>query len=231
MYGIRFKNKHSFKDFGITIKSREINPPSKNKVKETIPFMHGSYDFSDLYGEQTYQERTLIYVFNIIGKSKVETNTIKQIVEDWLLVSYKTKLEDDDIPGYYFFAECEDVSFSGKALFGELTATFTAYPFKYGGFMEGNLEWDSFNFLTDYMQDTKLTITGSKAIEIYSPSSRSTSPEIVCSGPLEVVKEGVTYGFITGSSNDYRFKLKPGKNDMVVNGTGTIEFKFRKEVL
>ena len=53
MYGIKKGNKHSFIDFGLTIKSKSIGMPSKNKVKETIPFMNGQYDFSELYGGQT----------------------------------------------------------------------------------------------------------------------------------------------------------------------------------
>ncbi len=51
MYGISFNDKHSYRDFDITIlNTRVIETPSKIKIKETVPFMNGSYDFSNLYG-------------------------------------------------------------------------------------------------------------------------------------------------------------------------------------
>ena len=62
--GIIKNNKHSYNDFGLKILSRELNPPSKKKIKETLPFMNGSYDFSLLCGENVYEERTIKYVFD-----------------------------------------------------------------------------------------------------------------------------------------------------------------------
>ena len=63
--GIIKNNKHSYNDFGLKILSRELNPPSKKKIKETLPFMNGSYDFSLLCGENVYEERTIKYVFDM----------------------------------------------------------------------------------------------------------------------------------------------------------------------
>ena len=40
-----------------------------------------------------------------------------------------------------------------------------------------------------------------------------------------------TFKFQTGENIDYRFNLKKGANSLKIEGKGTIEFKFRKEVL
>ncbi len=48
---------------------------------------------------------------------------------------------------------------------------------------------------------------------------------------MEVIKDGVTYMFKHGTSEDYRFELSVGENNMLIKGNGSIEFKFRKEVL
>ena len=49
MYGITYNNKHSFNDLGLTVlNTRVIETPSKIKITETVPFMNGSYDFSNL---------------------------------------------------------------------------------------------------------------------------------------------------------------------------------------
>ena len=74
MLGIIKSNKHSFKEFGLTIKSKKINTAKKKKITLTIPFMNGSYDFSELYGEQSYDDRDLEYTFNLEASDKVGLN-------------------------------------------------------------------------------------------------------------------------------------------------------------
>ena len=111
-YGIRKNNKHSFDDFGLTIKSKKIGNPKKNKIKEEVPFMNGSYDFSLLYGEQTYSERQLEYTFNLNERNKIAMNIKKMQVLEWLNDGGKQPLYDDTIPGFYFLAEVEDDDFS-----------------------------------------------------------------------------------------------------------------------
>lgn len=231
MNGIVFNGKHSFKDFGLTIKTREIGIPAKNKIKETVPFMQGSYDFSNLYGEQTYAERPLVYTFNLINYSKVQLNIKKTQILDWLLNSYKANFKDDIIPGYYFMAECEDVSFEEGRSSAEIIASFTAYPFKYRTQEEGSLEWDDFNFELDVMQDVAFEVEGTREIEIYNNGSRSISPTVITDSEIDVTKGATTYRFNAGTTRDWRFTLDKGINSLTLEGDGNIEFRFRKEVL
>lgn len=231
MFGITYKNKHSYKDFNLTIKSKDISPPTKKKVKGTVPYMNGSYDFSGLYGEQTYEERVLNYVFNLQCNSKLELDTQKIKILDWLLNSFKTILKDDVIPGYYFNAECEDVSFKEDGSNAEINTKFIAYPFKISLYDEGNIYWDDFNFELDYMQETKFDVAGSKTVEIINLAAKKITPTVICSTPFDVIQKGITYKFNTGTTKDWRFTLDKGLNNLTLNGTGNIEFVFRKEVL
>lgn len=102
MLGIKKDNKHSYNDFGIKILSRSISIPSKRKIKDTVPFMNGSYDFSLLYGEQTYDEREITYTFSLPKKDKVKLNMLKIKIIEWLYDGIQSKLYDDQIPGFYF---------------------------------------------------------------------------------------------------------------------------------
>ena len=45
------------------------------------------------------------------------------------------------------------------------------------------------------------------------------------------VVDNKTFKFPKGENQDYRFRLKKGDNSLNIEGRGTIEFKFRKEVL
>ena len=48
---------------------------------------------------------------------------------------------------------------------------------------------------------------------------------------FEIIKDSKKFIVEAGESKDYRFKLKKGENNITLRGNGTIEFRFRKEVL
>ena len=168
MNGIIKGNKHSFKDFNITIAKRDIGIPKKNKITEKIPFSNVTYDFSLLYGEQTYDERSLSYTFNIIGKNKNDMNVKKTNILTWLMDGGKEKLYDDTIPGVYFLAEALESSWKENLHDGQLTVKFEAYPFKIRDIDEGDIAWDDLIFELDVLQETIFNINGSKSIELYN---------------------------------------------------------------
>lgn len=233
MYDIFFNNKHSFNDLGLTrINSAEHKAPTKNKIYETIPFLNGSYDFSDIYGSANYTARELNYSFFVEVEDENLMNYRKIEIENWLLgTNQKTKLFDEDLKGYYYLAECIDIDFDNYFTFGLINVKFTAYPFKIAENYEGNNIWDDFNFENDILQDTKFTVNGTKKIEIYNPSIIEIEPIVLVSSNFEIKTNEATYVARTGENKDYRLKLKRGANKFTVKGNGTIEFLFRKEVL
>ena len=233
MYGITYNNKHSFNDLGLTVlNTKVIKVPSKIRITETIPFMNGSYDFSNLYGSNCYTERQLEYEFLIKASDNTGLELKRMKVENWLLSSNgKIPLIDDNVPGYYYKAECISTDFEDLNNIGKLKAIFTAYPLKIGEAYEGNNLWDSFNFELDVLQDTKFTVNNNSIVSIYNTSIVDIEPIVIASSQFEIVKDNITYSFKAGESKDYRFKLKPGANNLTLKGNGTIEFRFRKEVL
>jgi len=145
--------------------------------------------------------------------------------------SNKFQLFDDDIPGYYFMAECIKADFDEIYKTGILKCSFNAYPFKISEFEEGNDIWDTFNFELDYAQETKINVSGTKNITIYNPSIKEISPYIICSSNMSVTQGGTTFLFNAGTTRDWRFNLAIGENHLSITGNGEIEFEFRKEVL
>lgn len=230
--GIIKNNKHSYNDFGLKILRREFNPPSKKKIKEILPFMNGSYDFSLLYGEDVYEERSIKYVFDFRYKDKIDFFNKKTAITDWLLNSSKEPLHDDLIPGYYFIAECEDsIVFSEGYIDCEVTVTFKAYPFKVSILQDGHDIWDEFNFELDMVQSTKFEIENIKNIQLYNNGAIGINPTVICSSNMEIIKGNTAYKFNAGESKSWSFKLDKGLNNLIIKGTGTIEFKWYKEVL
>jgi hypothetical protein len=89
--GITYLGKHSYNDFGITMSPvREVGIPNKKKTKLTVPFSNVTYDYSELFGSQVYEERTIKYTFNIANRgiqTKDEMNWVKTSLINWLMNS------------------------------------------------------------------------------------------------------------------------------------------------
>ena len=153
-------------------------------------------------------------------------------VDQWLLsTKTKTPLIDDNLPGYYYKAECISTEFEDLINTGKIKASFIANPFRISTEYEGNNLWDSVNFERDVLQDTKFTVNGASSVSIYNSSIIDIEPSIIASSQFEIVLDSKKYTIKAGTSKDYRFKLKKGANNLALKGNGTIEFRFRKEVL
>lgn len=228
--GLKFNDKHN-NDIGVVMNSKSIQSPPKKKIKESVPFMNGSYDFSTIAsnGEIVYSERQITVVFGLPTDNKEMLQVLYSKAISWLVDVGKKKLIFDVMPDYYFMAEVEDVtSFEELMSFGTLTVTFVAEPFKHSLDYIGTNLWDTFNFEEDYLQDSSYYISGSKNITIYNPG-RSIRPIINCTNPMTLVLNGKTHSLSIGDNKVYTLYLNTLSNPMVITGTGTIKFIFRKE--
>lgn len=231
MIGIIKGEKHSYNDLGLTVLDTTTEIKKKNKILVKIPFMNGSYDFSSLYGGQTYEEETRTYEFNIIARDKNDLEIKKIQVSDWLLDGEQAEIIDDLLPGYHRLAECVDLSFEEKQNYAKVIANFRTYPFKISDKYEGNDIWDDFNFELDVAQDVKFKVESFKNGVLINNGSNVVTPIVICDVPMKITIDNKTFNFPKGESKDYRFRLKKGENPFKIEGNGTVEFKFRKEVL
>lgn len=237
MYGFEYNGKHTYRDFGITVSEKDIGFPNKNKIKVQVPFSNTEYDFSEIYGEQTYTERTLTFTLNVLEKHKnIDTqkvNILETQLSNWLMNSGgKQRLYDDSMPNYFYLAEVEGgLSFDELRNHGTLTVEFTAYPFVIGELREGNDIWDTFNFELDVAQITDFTVNGSLDVMLYNVGTPNLSPTINASAPMTIKIDGKTFNIPAGKSQSMDFVLRPGENNLTITGKGTIEFLFYKELI
>ena len=230
--GIIINDKHSYKNFGLKIVSREIHSPAKKKIKSSVPYMNGDYDFSLIYGDQIYENRKLVYRFDLRYNNKIEYMNKKIEILEWLTNGIKEKLYDDLISGFYFIVDCSDsVTFDEYHNGVDITVTFTAYPFKISILQEGHDIWDEFNFELDVTQYVIFDVKGHEIIDLYNVGTVPANPVVVCTADMIIEKDGITYNFKAGENESWSFRLNKGPNKMTVTGTGTVEFKWYKEVL
>lgn len=130
--GVMINGVHSFRDMDLCIKSRSFPAPTKQSIRETVPFMHGFYDFSSLNGEPAFTERTVSYTFDIIGESVEDFENKRRMVLDWLMNVNEAVIQDDTIPDYHFVGSYESSSLmeDEHGDTGELAVTFVCQPFQ-----------------------------------------------------------------------------------------------------
>lgn len=237
--GFKFNDKHSYNDFGLILDSKEILDPAKVKIKVSVPYMNGSYDFSTIGsgGDPVFGERQIQVILGFPTGSKEELHSMYTLVLEWLKDTGRQKLIFDDIFNWYFIAEVEAVSkFEEMYRMGKLTVSFAAQPFKYNVDMFGDDIWDTFNFLTDYTQyDNTFDIDAFEKdvlLDIYN-NGRSICPIINSSvDGMKLIFNGVQYDMVQGDNKFWNLKLGNGKNTLKFSGAnGTIKIIFRSEIL
>lgn len=234
--GITFNGKHSYNDFGLIMEYFKPQPPQPKKIIQAVPGMNGDgYDFSTVLtnGEKTFTGRDLNCKFGFKEKDKKALEQKYGAVLEWLVGSEKSKLTSDTMPGLFFMAEVQEIpQWDEVRRMGYLILDFRADPYKKGVANYGDLLWNDVDFyLPDYIQETRFTVNGSKTVTIGVPGSHSIIPKVVCSTNMTCTTNGYTTTFTSSKSLDWQFKLKPGLNNIQINGTGDIDFQFSKEVL
>lgn len=234
-YGIAFNGHHS-REFGLDVLSKKIGFPGKNKINKTIPFSNEIYDFTEVYGTQTYTERPFEIVFHVLDRANWDKESMYILwtkVVAWLMEpSRKIPLYDDVMKDYYYLAEVQEKpSFDELRFNGKLTVMFQCYPFRIHELAEGNDIWDTFNFELDMAQLVKHDVKGSKSISLFNIGMSNLAPDVVANSQMEIRFKGKLYKVLSGENKIEKFYLLPGINKFEVVGNGTIEFKFYKEVI
>lgn len=125
--GITINDKNSFVDFNIYIAEKKIEPPNKQSIVERVPFQQGFYDFSNMLGFPTFEDRTIMYKFDIVAE---DLESEKNKILNWLFNVNNANIYDDDIQNYHFKGSFYDYSYDEDENYAELTVVFLCYPFK-----------------------------------------------------------------------------------------------------
>lgn len=234
-YDFKFLGKRP-SDFGelLHVKERDIGFPSKNKITKSVANSNLTFDFSAVYGSQTYGEREVKYVINVMdGKDydPVTMHGLKTELINWILgANQKQELYDDSIPEYHFLAEAQsNNSIEDGFRKGDLTITFTCYPFMIRNKAEGDDDWDSFDFDEDIAQDVDFDVDGTKTVYLINDSISESYPSVKADAAMTVMVGNAKYDIAAGNNDGVA--LPVGDNEITITGKGHITFVWHKEVI
>lgn len=227
---ITFAGLNSFTDFGVTVKKLTLGEPEQITNRQSVPYMHGSYDFSRMAGTPTYKDRNLEITFNVIGKNSNDLYNKRIAIERWLRKSYNDRLKIDSIDYYCTGATCEKTEYkivSKNQTVAELTAKFVIYPYLQSKDY-GQQLWDEFNFDKDYL-NLKEYVSESNdeytEFTFFNGENETITPQVTFTNSTSSDYRGATMQ-IAGESGAYgtEFPLVVGTQTYTVASSGIIKF-------
>ena len=213
---------------------RSAPTPEEKEILKDIPFKQGVLDFSALLGSRVFKNREIEYVFMLFNTSYERRKIVERNIKQKLMVHPRNKLYDTHDANYYWLGKCKSVEVENGEQFNQLkvTITFDCYPYMFSNTDYFDDYWDTFEFDEDVANYTKYIVKGSLDFPLFNAGSVAVKPEIIVDNRFSVkVNDEKPIVFETGSKQDYYLSLRPGVNDIHVEGTGTIKFHYQKEVM
>lgn len=236
--GITFNGKHSYDNYKMLLTGREIGMPDKKKIIATVPHSNREYDFSTIYGSQTYEQREVTYTFTLFNHHDIPgLEALRIICVNWLMgVSELSPLYDDEIKDYHFLGEVRNgiqLTFDVKSDSYELVVTFVCYPFKIANLPVGDDLWDPFCFDTDAFHESKYTMNQGDIITIINTGATPVTPTLICSRAMEITLNGDAFSLPAGTTQSDDIQFQVGENAIYYASSvsGTLEIVFHKEML
>lgn len=223
---------YSSADNSMFLISRDAPTPSENEITESVPYMQGVYDFSQLNGgERYFDNREITYQAMLFEKDYPTRKYAEQEIKRQLMPLGIQQLYDSHDNGYHWLGKCKSVSVDDDEEKGTLACTvvFDCYPFAIYNEAEGSDIWDDVYFPHWIFQETKYTVNGSQSISLFNIGSKSAECELIVTGTVNVSGSFGTLNLTAGNYKDTQLVLAMGENKLALSGDGTIEFKFYRE--
>lgn len=226
-HSITIGNKNTWDDWHLIPKSRPlVNPPGVKNNMVDIPGSHGMLDLSKaITSTPRFKNRTGSWEFIVENGFKPWAVLYSEIMNYLHGRSMKATLEDD--VAYYYegvFAVNEWRSDPHHSL---IVIDYNLHPFKWSAVSTTDAwVWDTFDFTTGVInQCTDMDVNGERTVYIYGDHVEI-YPVITVSAVMTVTYDGKTYSLSSGD-NDAEFYLKPGDNELIFNGVGTVTVDYR----
>lgn len=218
-------------EHGWWLVSRDLSTPEEKEITENVPYKQGEWDFSSINGERFYKNRTIKYEFYIVNEDPQYRQGELQSAKRELIYTASSKLYDTGFPPYYFQGKCKSISDSDDDEKGMMTVTiqFDCYPYAFAKDLEGSDVWDDIDFDHYCENQCKFKVDSNtvELIEMVNPD-KPVLVKPVITGEVNIFPAGYKNPI---NDSGTPFTLIHGLNLMQVNGTGTLELQWRREVM
>lgn len=226
MNGVTFGEKHSYRDFGLTLQTRpEISPPVPKTVYIDIPASDGKLDLTEsLTGDVKYNNRIIVCNFNVIGNRDRWADIYSEILA--YLHGKQMRIIMDDDPAYYYFGRVSVNQWKSSKLTSTIVIEADVEPYKYDVSYEEWL-WDTFDFETGVIREYQnLTVDGT--LEVLIPGDgKKLIPTISATAAMTVSCNGTVYALHVGKNKIVNLVLGQEDNVLIFSGNGQVSIDYK----
>ncbi|MBN7275107.1 phage tail protein [Ligilactobacillus pobuzihii] len=212
--------------------TREAPTPSEREIVETVPYMQGVYDFSQLNGgERYFDNREITYQVMLFEQDYPTRKYAEQEIKRQLMPLGIQPLYDSHDNGYHWMGKCKSVTVDDDEAKGTLTCTvvFDCYPFAIYNEAEGSDIWDDVYFPHWIFQKTHYIVHGVQPIRLFNLGSKSVQCELTVIGKINISGPFGSLELSAGNYKNTELVLSMGENNLVLSGNGSVDFKFYRE--
>ena len=208
--GVQFGDKHSIDDWDLLMVDKSIGDAEPKIIDVDIPGSNSKLDLTEWTGEVLYNNRTLIFNFDIYD-SPSNWWTLKREITNYLH-GKKLKIILDQDKDYYYYGRCKVTDFSNETTVAHITIECDCDPFVYK------------------KETTIKTITGIGTL-ILSNARKRVMPKITSTESMQFTFEDKTFN-VNGTLQSPDIILKEGDNILeVTSGTGTLTVTYQEAEL
>lgn len=232
MNGVTFGEKHSYRDWGLYLKTRPvISPPSPKTVYIDIPGSDSQIDLTEsLTGDVKYKNRSIRCEFWVIAGREKWFDIYSEIMD--YLHGKRMKIYFDEDIAYYYEGRLTVNEWASDRSASTIVIEGTAEPYKLERFSSlEDWQWDPFSFETGIIREYgNLRVDGSLTFAIEGRRMSVIPSFLVASDDgkgLLVEFNGTTYPLPEGESRVLNIVLKEGMNTLKFTGDGNVSINYR----
>lgn len=208
--GVQFGDKHSIDDWDLLMVDKSIGDAEPKIIDVDIPGSNSKLDLTEWTGEVLYNNRTLIFNFDIYD-SPSNWWILKREITNYLH-GKKLKITLDQDKDYYYYGRCKVTAFSNETTVAHITIECDCDPFVYK------------------KETTIKTKTGIGTL-ILSNARKRVMPKITSTESMQFTFEDKTFN-VNGTLQSPDIILKEGDNILeVTSGTGTLTVTYQEAEL
>lgn len=236
MNGVTFGSKHSYRDWGLFLKSRPvISPPTPKTVYVDIPGSDGVIDLTEsLTGDVKFDNRIITCEFVVLDARNKWSNIYSEIMN--YLHGQHMKIVFDEDSAYYYEGRLQVNEWKSDKVTSTITIEGTVKPYKLEAVSTAeDWIWDTFNFETGVIKDyrnividsddyTDIRVIGTrmKAIPTFTITSTDGNGLEAYHRNLSVHLE-----LPDGVTKSPTFMILDGLNVIGIKGHGTVTIDYR----
>ena len=231
-HSVTFGDKNTWDDWHLIPTSRPLfAPPEPRSRYVEIPGTDGNLNLSEiLTGYPVFNNREGSMEFAVANDYWDWTVAYSTIMNYLHGKALKAILEDD--PGFYYEGRFWVDEWKSDKYYSTITINYNVYPFKMD--LLSTMDpwiWDTFNFETGIIQETKdMLVNGTRTAIIYASGVRSL-PEITADSEMTVKFRDRNYTLPAGKTIRLPQHYLEGENTFVFTGNGKVSINYRGGML